>query len=108
MGRWVRSVAVAFAVGGLLGWPTSAPGSAAASPAEVGSSDWRVVSAGGNHTCGIRTSGRLFCWGDDGTGQLGDGGANTDQDTPVEVAGGATDWTHLSAGGHHTCARRST
>ncbi len=35
-----------------------APGSGSA---EAGSSDWRQVSAGTAHTCGIRTSGWLYC-----------------------------------------------
>jgi alpha-tubulin suppressor-like RCC1 family protein len=77
-----------------------------ASTSEAGS-DWRQVSAGGTHTCGIRTSGRLYCWGSDEHGQLGDGGANTDQSVPTEVAGGVTNWAAVAAGGHHTCARRT-
>ena len=74
---------------------------------EVSTADWRQVSAGADHTCGIRTSGRLYCWGSAGNGQLGDG-SGTSQPTPVEVGGGATDWTAVSAGGLHTCAGRST
>lgn len=82
---------------------------AAAAPArEVGTADWRVVSAGTNHTCGIRISGRLYCWGMDFFGVLGDGGANTDQPAPVEVSGGATDWLSVSAGYGHTCGIRSS
>jgi alpha-tubulin suppressor-like RCC1 family protein len=65
------------------------------------------VSAGGTHTCGIRTSRRLYCWGSDSRGQLGDGGTNTDRSVPTEVYGGQTDWASVSAGGGHTCARRT-
>ena len=83
---------------------TSAPAGS-----EVSTADWRQVSAGdGNHTCGVRTSGRLYCWGDDVFGQLGDGGTNTDQPAPVQVAGGATNWTSVNTGGNHTCARKTT
>lgn len=40
-------------------------------PVRVGSeTEWTSVSAGADHTCGIR-SGSLFCWGADGYGQLG-------------------------------------
>ncbi len=73
----------------------------------MGSSDWRMVSTGDNHTCGIRTSGRLFCWGSDDCGQAGNGAAAAPT-TPTEVDGGFTDWAAVSAGGFHTCARRAT
>lgn len=76
--------------------------------AEAATADWRQVSAGAVHTCGIRTSGRLYCWGDDDFSQLGNGGANTDVGSPVEVAGNHTDWVTVSAGGFFTCARRSS
>jgi alpha-tubulin suppressor-like RCC1 family protein len=68
--------------------------------------DWTTVSTGDRHACAIRTNGRLYCWGDDGHGQLGNGGTNEDATIPIEVAGDFTDWVGLSAGGDHTCARR--
>ncbi len=72
---------------------------------ERGDSDaWRQVDAGTYHTCGVKWSGRLYCWGSDAAGQLGDGGTNTDHTTPVEVAGGGRIWTSVSAGNFHTCA----
>jgi len=82
-----------------------APGSGAT---EVGSSDWRQVSAGFSHTCGIRSSGRLYCWGSDEYGRLGNGGADSNASTPVQVAGGATNWASVTAGSYHTCALRTT
>ncbi len=81
---------------------TAAP-EAAAAPAQ-----WLMVDGGGQHTCGIKTTGRLYCWGYDDHGQLGDGGANADKATPVEVAGHATTWTTVSAGAAHTCARQTS
>lgn len=86
-----------------LGAANGAGAAPAQAPAEPGATDWATVSAGGDHTCGIRTSGALYCWGQDTYGQLGDGGANTDQPAPVQV-GGATNWSKVSAGTSHTCA----
>ncbi len=53
---------------------------------------FRSLSAGGSHTCAIRTDGTLACWGDDSAGQLD------------EVPGGA--FLAVAAGGTHTCAIR--
>src|SRR5262245_44966447 len=95
----------------VVGVLTAVPASSAADPAgpvEFGSSDWVQVSAGTHHACGIRTTGRLYCWGSDNFGQLGNGAPTALQPTPIQVAGGATNWTQVSAGGLHTCARRST
>ncbi len=106
--RAVRLGAAALLLLGVLVWSGPAAAEPATATAEAGSSDWRQVSAGGAHTCGIRTTGQLYCWGWDDDGQLGDGGTNADQATPVEVAGGATNWTSVSTGLSHTCARRAT
>ena len=48
------------------------------------------MSGGEYHTCAILDDGSLNCWGDDGYGQLGDGGTNTNKDTPVSVSLGTT------------------
>jgi alpha-tubulin suppressor-like RCC1 family protein len=85
----------------------AAPAARQAEP-ESTPAGWRQISAGSSHTCGIRTTGRLYCWGADFQGQLGDGGTDTGHTTPVQVAGGRTDWRSVSVGEYHTCARRGT
>ena len=93
-------------VGMALPWSA---GPAAAQPQpEAGTANWRTVSAGNVHACGIRTTGRLYCWGGDSFGVLGNGGADTASSTPAQVAGNATNWTSLSVGWSHACALRST
>ena len=61
--------------------------------------------SGGYHTCAILDNGELKCWGRDDYGQLGDGGTNTDQSTPVSVnLGTGRTAVAVSAGNRHTCA----
>ncbi len=78
------------------------------SPVEVAghTGDWAAVSAGDVHTCAIKTTGRLFCWGSGFEGRLGNG-ADEDHPEPVEVAGLTTDWASVSAGGTGTCGTRT-
>ena len=72
-----------------------------------GATNWTAVTAGSSHTCARRATGRLYCWGYDIVGQLGNGGANTSQPTPVLVAGGVTNWSSVTAGDFSTCGRRA-
>src|SRR5918911_1014143 len=62
---------------------------------------FRQVSAGEDHTCGVTTENRAYCWGRNVFGELGDGTHNIHL-TPVAVAGGLR-FAHVSAGSHHTC-----
>ncbi|HET8940608.1 MAG TPA: hypothetical protein VFN13_01290 [Rudaea sp.] len=62
-----------------------------------------MVSAGYKHACARLSDGSARCWGDNGSGKLGDG-SNTDGLTPVVVAG-LTNATSIGAGGSHSCAR---
>jgi hypothetical protein len=38
-----------------------------------GSLSFRTLAPGGNHTCGVTTSGAAYCWGSNMFGQIGDG-----------------------------------
>lgn len=61
------------------------------------------LTARGQHTCGLVTTGAAYCWGRNDFGQLGDGEVEPfDRTTPVRVAGGHT-FTTLSAGVWHVC-----
>jgi alpha-tubulin suppressor-like RCC1 family protein len=62
-----------------------------------------AVAAGGAHSCAALIDGRVFCWGADDQGQLGDG-ATVDSPTPVAVAA-LTGAVQVAAGSAHSCAR---
>jgi Regulator of chromosome condensation (RCC1) repeat/Bacterial Ig-like domain (group 2) len=80
----------------------SLPGDPAVPSAVTGGIHFVALSAGGAHTCGVATTARIFCWGADGFGQLGDGGG-PDRPSPQGVIGDAA-WIAVSAGTSHTCA----
>jgi len=61
-----------------------------------------VVSGGTRHTCAVFDR-RAYCWGDGGSGRLGDG-SSTHQDLPVQVLLDG-DVDEVAAGGTHSCAR---
>jgi len=59
-----------------------------------------TVDAGGFHSCAVR-AGQAFCWGNNGSGELGDG-TTTGRPVPTPVGGGLS-FAALSAGGSYTC-----
>jgi len=66
-----------------------------------GGFQWRSVSAGWAHSCGITVDGDAFCWGEGSSNELGNG-TPADQTSPVKVAGNRT-WKAISAGERHSC-----
>jgi alpha-tubulin suppressor-like RCC1 family protein len=78
------------------------------SPVSVvgGFTDWTQLSAGSDHSLGIRANGTAWAWGSGGTGQQGTGNT-TARSSPVSVVGGFTDWIQLSAGAYHSLGVRS-
>jgi len=65
-----------------------------------------VIDGGFNHTCALAASGKAYCWGDNGYGQLGNN-STTDVHYAVQVSN-ITDFTQISTGlANHSCGLRS-
>jgi alpha-tubulin suppressor-like RCC1 family protein len=77
------------------------------SPVSVvgGFTDWCQISAGSEHSLGVRQNGTAWAWGNNGQGRLGDN-TTANKSSPVSVVGGFTDWCQISAGGCHSLAVR--
>ncbi|UCD24184.1 MAG: Ig-like domain-containing protein [Gemmatimonadota bacterium] len=68
-----------------------------------GDLEFASVSAGRGHTCGITLQDLAYCWGDNISGQLGDGSTSDSSTAPVRVAG-VPALASISASRFHTCA----
>jgi alpha-tubulin suppressor-like RCC1 family protein len=66
--------------------------------------DWKAVAAADSHSCGLKTDGRIFCWGEQGEGRLGNTITIGVSLIPVAESTSATDWAQIDAGTAHTCA----
>jgi alpha-tubulin suppressor-like RCC1 family protein len=70
--------------------------------AVTGLADVVAISAGGEHSCALRGSGDVWCWGKNEDGELGTGNRAA-SNSPVQVVG-LSDAVAISAGVRHTCA----
>ncbi|MBK7585763.1 MAG: hypothetical protein IPI67_36950 [Myxococcales bacterium] len=61
------------------------------------------LAAGWEHTCAVKGDHSLWCWGNNDSGQIGDGTKGT-RITAVRVDGVGPSVSTVSAGGGHTCA----
>jgi len=66
-----------------------------------------AIAAGDLHTCALKSTGAVMCWGHNGSGQLGDG-LRVDRRAATPVAGLAAGVSAIAAGNNHTCALKST
>jgi alpha-tubulin suppressor-like RCC1 family protein len=63
-----------------------------------------AIAVGQLHTCAALTAGGAMCWGNNGDGRLGIGGAGGSFSTPVAVFGLSSGVGAIAAGNTHTCA----
>jgi alpha-tubulin suppressor-like RCC1 family protein len=62
------------------------------------------IAAGGSHTCALFGDGTVSCWGDNTSGQIGDGSTSGGLTLVPKKAAGITDAVALALGAQHTCA----
>jgi alpha-tubulin suppressor-like RCC1 family protein len=66
---------------------------------------WKAILTGSDHSCGITTAAKAYCWGTFGTDTYSGLGTGSNEDgsaTPLPVAG-TRSWRQLTAGSLHTC-----
>ncbi|QKG55827.1 VCBS repeat-containing protein [Hymenobacter sp. BRD128] len=77
------------------------------SPVRIGTGTaWMSAVAGAYRTLAVQAGGTLWAWGNNGSGQVGDG-TTTQRTSPVQV-GSATNWVSAALGhGNHSLAEQS-
>ncbi len=90
---------------GQLGMPIAAGNLLRTTPQQVGSeTDWSDVAVGIGFTCATKkTTNTVWCWGNNGRGQLAQGPAS--HLTP-KLIGSAGEWSSVNAGPNSVCAVR--
>ncbi len=120
---WYDSCAV-LSTGGVDCWGENSTGQLGGGyptgPANCGSLDWcsstpglvggianaTAVAVGADHMCALLSTGTVECWGDNNSGQLGDGGPNA-VSPPVGVSG-ITNAIAIAADNNDSCAVLAT
>src|SRR5687768_12725612 len=67
--------------------PAGPEPTASLATATAASLTFEQVTTGGSHSCGLTPEGRVYCWGLNRNGQLGDN-TTTDRSRPIRVVGG--------------------
>ena len=78
-----------------------APAAQAVGPDTTGAV-WSSVTADGSHSCAIKTTGKMWCWGDNAFGETGAAAIPGPTTTPTQL-GTATTWSQPTAGSGASC-----
>lgn len=111
MSRWI-ALGAGFALAAAMSNAPSTSSQADAGQPIAALDDWVSVAAanttrgGATHTCGVRVGGSLWCWGVNGSGELGLGDT-TNRYKPFRV-GSEADWASVDVGKSNTCAVKSS
>ncbi len=87
--------------------PARAPSASSQTPVAVtGGHSFAMVATSFGRSCGVTTSGEALCWGENSSGQLGDG-SQTSSLVPVPVTGGQQ-FSSVTLGAYHACGVTTT
>ena len=87
--------------------PFRAPRASLQTPLAVtGGRTFATIAAGSGRSCGVTTIGEAYCWGENSSGQLGDG-SRTSSLVPVPVTGGQQ-FAGVTLGAYHACGVTTT
>lgn len=100
--RPVLSAAV-IGVAALMTHAALAEGDPLGVPLPLSAGGVQQIVVGSGHSCALTGLGRVFCWGDNTSGQLGNGTTDS-TNVPVQVVGLGRDVRAIAAGGAHSCA----
>lgn len=74
----------------------------------AGVSGFAQLAAGAQHACAVTATGAAYCWGNNGSGQLGNG-STTESHTPVMVnLSSGVSFVKVTAGAVHSCGLTAT
>lgn len=75
-------------------------------PRQIAGAGWRQLTLGSylefGNTCGLLEDGSLRCWGDNGSGQYGNGSVSSSR-LPHEAAAAGVPWSYVTLGSFHAC-----
>ncbi len=69
----------------------------------TGATDWGSADAGYSYTTAIKNDGTLWTWGNNSSGEFGDG-TTENKSVPTQEITKATDWKNICTGNFHTVA----
>ena len=74
-----------------------------------GITNWKQVSAADRHTLALTEDGKIYSWGSNSSGSLGNDTASSNLSSPVTIVGGIANWSSLSTMRHfHSIALSTT
>jgi autotransporter-associated beta strand protein len=92
---------------GVIGNGTSGYSSSTGQPrTKIGSATWIDIAGGQDHSIAIQTNGTLWAWGQNNSGQFGNGTLTTSlQTTPIQI-GSATNWVKITSINQTICGMK--
>ncbi len=68
----------------------------------------QIATGGTSTTCAVTAAGAVYCWGDNGYGQLGVSSVTMEFSLTPKAVAGVADAVEVSVGSAHVCARRAS